>query len=178
MNTLVILAHPNLETSRVNKTWKAALEQHEDVTVHDLYATYPDFKIDVEREQQLLRSHDRIVFQFPFYWYSSPAILKEWQDLVLSYGWAYGQSGTQLHGKEFLLAVSTGGPAEAYQPDGYNRFNMEELLSPFRAMANLTGMTYLPPYIESGVRTLTDRQLELSARHLVEHVTEVHLIRK
>lgn len=178
MSTLVILVHPNLETSRVNKTWKEALEQHHDVTVHDLYATYPDFKIDVAREQQLLVSHDRIVFQFPFYWYSSPALLKEWQDVVLSYGWAYGQSGTQLHGKEFVLAVSTGGPADAYRPDGYNRFMMEELLSPFRAMANLTGMTYLPPYIESGVRTLTAEQLELSARHLVEHVTEVRLIRK
>ncbi|WP_214742103.1 NAD(P)H-dependent oxidoreductase [Exiguobacterium sp. s48] len=178
MSTLVILVHPNLETSRVNKAWKEALEQHDDVTVHDLYATYPDFKIDVAREQQLLLSHDLIVFQFPFYWYSSPALLKEWQDVVLSYGWAYGQSGTQLHGKEFVLAVSTGGPADAYRPDGYNRFTMEELLSPFRAIANLTGMTYLPPYIESGVRTLTAEQLELSARHLVEHVTEVHLIRK
>jgi glutathione-regulated potassium-efflux system ancillary protein KefG len=178
MSTLAILAHPNLEASRVNKAWKETLEQYDDVTVHDLYATYPDFKIDVAREQQLLLSHDRIVFQFPFYWYSSPALLKEWQDVVLSYGWAYGQSGTQLHGKEFVLAVSTGGPADAYRPDGYNRFMMEELLSPFRAMANLTGMTYLPPYIESGVRTLTAEQLELSARHLVEHVTEVHLIRK
>lgn len=178
MRTLVILVHPNLETSRVNKTWKTALEQHKDVTVHDLYAAYPDFRIDVAREQQLLLSHDRIVFQFPFYWYSSPALLKEWQDVVLSYGWAYGKSGTQLHGKEFILAVSTGGPADAYRPDGYNRFTMEELLSPFRAMANLTGMTYLSSYIESGVRTLTVEQLELSARHLVEHVTEVHLIRK
>lgn len=178
MSTLVILAHSNLEASRVNKAWKEALEQHDDVNVHNLYATYPDFKIDVAREQQLLLSHDRIVFQFPFYWYSSPTLLKEWQDVVLSYGWAYGQSGTKLHGKEFILAVSTGGPADAYRPDGYNRFSMEELLSPFRAMANLTGMTYLPPYIESGVRTLTAEQLALSARHLVEHVTEVHLIRK
>lgn len=177
MNTLVILAHPNLETSRVNKTWKAALEQHENVTVHDLYATYPDFQIDVERERQLLLSHDRIVFQFPFYWYSSPAILKEWQDLVLSYGWAYGQSGTQLHGKEFLLAVSTGGPAEAYQPEGYNRFNMEELLSPFHAMANLTGMTYLPPYIESGVRTLTAEELQASAELLAHHVVNVSILK-
>ncbi|WP_214826091.1 NAD(P)H-dependent oxidoreductase [Exiguobacterium algae] len=170
MSTLVILAHPNLETSRVNKTWKEVLEQLDDVTVHDLYAVYPDFNIDVEREQQLLLSHDRIVFQFPFYWYSSPAILKEWQDVVLSYGWAYGQSGTQLHGKEFLLAVSTGGPAEAYQPDGYNRFTMEELLSPFHAMANLTGMTYLPPYIEGGVRSLSDEALQASAMRLANYV--------
>lgn len=173
MSTLVILAHPNLEISRVNKTWKTALEQHEEVTVHDLYAAYPDFRINVAREQQLLLSHDRIVFQFPFYWYSSPALLKEWQDVVLSYGWAYGQSGTQLHGKEFVLAVSTGGPADAYRSDGYNRFTMEELLSPFRAMANLTGMTYLPSYIESGVRTLTVEQLRASAELLVNHVVNV-----
>ncbi|MCC9621825.1 NAD(P)H-dependent oxidoreductase [Thalassospira sp. MA62] len=175
MSTLVILAHPNLKASRVNKAWKEALEQHDEVTVHDLYATYPDFKIDVAREQQLLLSHDRIVFQFPFYWYSSPALLKEWQDVALSYGWAYGQSGTRLHGKEFVLAVSTGGPADAYRPDGYNRFTMEELLSPFRAMANLTGMTYLPPYIESGVRTLTAEQLRTSAELLANHVVNISI---
>ena len=78
-----------------------------DVTVVDEYAAYPDFKINVEHEQELIETHDRIVLQFPFYWYSSPALLKQWEDDVIKAGWAYG-GGRALEGKEFMLAVSTG----------------------------------------------------------------------
>ncbi len=106
----------------------------------------------MEREQELLLAHDRIVFQFPLYWYSSPALLKEWQDVVLTYGWAYGAEGTKLHGREFMLAISTGGPEEAYQAGGYNNYSLSELLKPFQATANLTGMRYLPVLKVQGVR--------------------------
>lgn len=97
MKTLVIVIHPNLETSVVNKTWMNRLKQEKDITVHDLYGEYPNFIIDVEKEQQLLLDHERIVFQFPMYWYSSPALLKQWEDDVLTHGWAYGTGGTKLH---------------------------------------------------------------------------------
>ena len=86
------------------------------MTIHDLYEVYPTLSIDVKREQALLLEHDVIVFQHPFYWYSCPAILKEWQDLVLEHGWAYGVGGTQLRGKITLNAITTGGPAHAYRP--------------------------------------------------------------
>ncbi|TYR81268.1 general stress protein [Priestia megaterium] len=162
MKTLVIVAHPHLERSIINKTWLKRLKE-ENVAVHDLYAAYPDFKIDVEKEQALVLGYDRIVFQFPFYWYSSPALLKEWQDVVLTYGWAYGSNGTKLHGKEFMIATSTGGPKEAYQEGGYNRYPMSELLRPFQAMANLTGMKFLPPFMLQGVRNLTDEAIAASA---------------
>ncbi|QZY88222.1 NAD(P)H-dependent oxidoreductase [Exiguobacterium acetylicum] len=168
MKTLVIVAHPDLTNSRINRTWMHAFQQQENVMVHDLYAAYPDFKIDVKREQELLMAHDRIVLQFPFFWYSSPALLKLWQDEVLAYGWAYGQAGTRLHGKELLLAFSTGGPAEAYQPSGLNRFTFDQLTTPFQAMANLTGMTFLPPYILSGVRTLSDEALAEATTSLID----------
>ncbi|MGC9931104.1 NAD(P)H-dependent oxidoreductase [Priestia aryabhattai] len=150
MKTLVILAHPNLASSRINKAWAERLKKEENVYVHDLYANYPDFKIDVEKEQELVVQFDRIVFQFPFYWYSSPALLKEWQDVVLTYGWAYGSKGTKLHGKEFIVATSTGGPAEAYQEGGYNRYPMNNLLLPFQATANLTGMKFQTPFLFQG----------------------------
>lgn len=170
MKTLVIAAHPNLSGSNVNKTWMNHLNREEDVTVHDLYSEYPDFKIDMEREQKLLLEHDRIVFQFPFYWYSSPSLLKEWQDEVLAYGWAYGSQGTKLHGKEFMLAVSTGGPEAAYQSGGYNHYSMSELFKPFQAMANLTGMRFLPAFVEHGVRMLNQEQVVESAGELIRHI--------
>ncbi|MGD7008629.1 NAD(P)H-dependent oxidoreductase [Metabacillus sp. 84] len=171
MKTLVISSHPNLEASTVNRAWKNRLSQEKDITVHDLYEAYPDFKIDVEKEQELLLKHDRIIFQFPFYWYSSPAILKEWQDVVLTYGWAYGAKGTKLHGKEFAIATSTGGPREAYQAGGYNKYSMNELLKPFEAMANLTGMKILPAFLAQGVRTMSPEQIKESADQLAAYLT-------
>ena len=89
------------------------------MTVHDLYEAYPDLDIDVAREKALLLAHDVIVWQHPFFWYSTPAILKEWQDLVLEFGWAYGPGGTALRGKLFVSAITTGGREAAYDADVY-----------------------------------------------------------
>lgn len=170
MKTLVIVAHPNLTESKINKMWVNRLHQENGITVHDLYSEYPEGKINVEREQQLLLEHDRIVFQFPFYWYSSPSLLKEWQDVVLTYGWAYGSQGTKLHGKDFILAISTGGPEDAYQAGGYNQYSMSELTKPFQATANLTGMRFLPTFTTQGVRLLTNEQIRETAEELVRHL--------
>ncbi|WP_114571325.1 NAD(P)H-dependent oxidoreductase [Exiguobacterium flavidum] len=158
MNTLVLVSHPNLNESRLNRKLLEAIP--EGVTVRDLYAIYPDGKIDAEKEQELLLSFDRIVFQFPFYWYSSPSLLKEWQDSVLTYGFAYGAEGTALRGKRFRLAVTTGGPSEAYQAEGHNRFTMDELFAPYKAMANLTGMEFEEPFLVQGAMRLTESELE------------------
>lgn len=133
-----------------------ASEGHDHVTLVDLYREYPDYRIDIEREQQRLRDHDVIVFMFPLYWYSTPSILKEWQDLVLEYGFAYGSEGTQLHGKVFLCALSAGGSAQAYRAEGYNHFSVRELLQPLEQTANLTGMRYLPPFALFASRTAVE----------------------
>ncbi|WP_317951349.1 NAD(P)H-dependent oxidoreductase, partial [Rossellomorea marisflavi] len=152
------------------KAWVKRLEEEADVTVHDLYREYPDFQIDVTREQKLVEEHDRIVLQFPFYWYSAPALMKEWIDAVLTYGWAYGSGGTQLHGKELLIATSTGSPAEAYQAGGKNHYAMSELLKPFQATSNLIGTTFLPAFIEHGVRTLDEEGVARSAERLADYI--------
>jgi glutathione-regulated potassium-efflux system ancillary protein KefG len=144
---LVLFAHPVMERSRVNKRLVDALRDLPGVTIHDLYEAYPTFAIDVAREQELLREHDVVVFQHPFYWYSTPAILKEWQDLVLEHGWAYGPGGTALRGKITLNAISTGGPEAAYRREGYNRFTVRELLAPWEQTANLCQMRFLGPYV-------------------------------
>ena len=82
----------------------------------------------------------------PFYWYSAPAIIKEWLDLVLEHDWAYGAKGTKLHGKFMMQAISTGGPEHFYKPQGKNRFEIRELLNPFNQTAYLCGMAYLEPF--------------------------------
>ncbi len=151
---LVLLAHPAHRRSRVNAALRDAARATEGVTLHDLYETYPDFLIDVDHEQALLLRHDVVVFQHPIYWYSSPAILKEWQDLVLEHGFAYGRAGTALAGKTMLSAVTAGGSAAAYGPQGLNRHAIAEFLRPFEATARLCRMRWLPPFIVHGTHLL------------------------
>ncbi len=143
---LVLFAHPAQHRSEAHVLLARVAQDVPGVTFADLYAEYPRFEIDIDREQARLAAHDVIVFQHPVYWYSTPALLKEWQDLVLEYGWAYGKDGTALRGKIFLCAVTAGGPVEAYAAQGYNRFPLRTLLSPLEQTANLCGMIYLPPF--------------------------------
>ena len=170
---LVVYAHRSPATSRVNRALVNAATALPNVTVHDLMANYGDFRIDVAREQRLLREHDAIVFQFPLHWYSTPAILKEWQDAVLSYGFAYGSGGDKLHGKKLMVATTSGGPAEAYQTSGSNHYTMGEMLRPLQATANLTGMAFQPIFTIHGVRMLDDAGLDRAARAYVERLNEL-----
>ena len=172
---LVILAHPNIEQSRINKALRDKVQDLHNVTIHELYSCYPDFKIDVAKEQSLLVASDVIVFQFPFYWYSSPALLKEWEDTVLTYGFAYGSDGTALKGKKLQIVISTGGPEDAYTPKGYNNFTITQLLTPFEQTANLCGMTYLPPFAIHGSGSISDDKLKKSAlayRDMLQSMTK------
>ncbi|MGO1243896.1 MAG: NAD(P)H-dependent oxidoreductase [Sphingobacterium sp.] len=133
MQTLVIVTHPNIENSIINKRWIQALEsQPEKYKVHQLYSAYPDGKINISAEQQLIEQHEKIIFQFPLYWYSSPPLLKQWFDQVLTYGWAYGSnSGHKASGKKFALAISAGESADAFGPSGRLKNTLEELTRPF-----------------------------------------------
>lgn len=155
---LILFAHPALEKSRINRQLIQAIRGLDAVTIHDLYEAYPTFHINVKDEQELLLAHDIIVFQHPFYWYSSPALLKEWQDLVLEYGFAYGHGGVALKGKKFLSSITTGGGEQAYQQQGHNYFSIREFLVPFEQTARLCGMEYLPPFVVHGTHQLQEPQ--------------------
>ncbi|MET8809416.1 NAD(P)H-dependent oxidoreductase [Streptomyces sp. NPDC004546] len=163
--TLVIVAHPDPDASRVTARLATAIRDLDHVTVHDIVAVYPDGRIDVPREQQLLRDHDVIVWQFPWHWYSVPGVLKSWIDQVLTYGFAYGTDGIALRGKTLRIVTSTGGPAASYTAEGFNFFTMTELMAPFRATARLTGMRLADPLVLHGARTVSDEDLALHAKH-------------
>jgi len=153
---LVLFAHPSLESSEVNGPLARATRELEHTSFVDLYAEYPDLDIDVDREQARLSAHDVIVFMHPLYWYSTPAILKEWQDLVLEHGFAYGSGATALHGKIFFSALTAGGAEAGYRADGYYHFTIRELLQPLEQMAMMCGMLYLPPFALFGARTAVE----------------------
>lgn len=160
---LILFAHPALERSRVNRRLLSAVSDLEGVTVHDLYEAYPDFEIDVPHDQALCARHDLIVLQHPFYWYSVPALLKEWMDLVLEFGWAYGPGGEALIGKEVLSVISTGGREESYCAAGGNRYTLRQFLAPIEQTARLCGMRYLPPLVIHGTHRIGALEIESAA---------------
>lgn len=178
MNILILFAHPRFEASVVQKELLSSISDLDGVAVRDLYALYPDFAIDVEAEKSALLANDLVVFQHPFYWYSIPALMKEWLDLVLEFNWAYGPRGSALRGKFVMNAVSTGGEAEAYRPQGHNRFPLEHLLSPMDQTAHLCGMGWLRPFVVYSGRRMSraERMAEIGAyRALLEDLRDGRL---
>lgn len=170
MKTVVLLFHPNFAGSRINKALEQAIAG--DYTVRHMYDLYPDFKIDVAKEQAALTEADRIVLQFPIQWYSSPALLKEWQDQVLAYGWAYGSNGQALKGKELLVAASAG--AQGYTHED-NMYTLTEVLRPFQSMAGFVGMTYLKPFTVKGTLTMSDEELAKHAKEYAEYLKQANI---
>jgi glutathione-regulated potassium-efflux system ancillary protein KefG len=167
---LFLFAHPALEKSRINARLIRDLPALPGVTFHDLYEAYPDFYIDVAHEQNLLSAHDLIILHHPMYWYSCPPLVKQWEDLVLEHGWAYGSKGKALRGKKFLHALTTGGSDEAYQTRGIHRHGIREFLLPFEQTAKLCGMIYLPPYLVHGTHRLREKDIEQFAAEYLELV--------
>ncbi|WP_179334898.1 glutathione-regulated potassium-efflux system oxidoreductase KefF [Winogradskyella costae] len=156
---LVLFSHPKFEKSRVNKALVDHIKDMEGVTFRDLYECYPSFHVDVEAEKELLKAHDIIIWHHPFYWYSCPPLMKQWIDLVLEFGWAYGPNGNALQSKTCLNVITTGGAREVYCSEGTNSFTVNQFLRPFEQTANLCGMNYLPPFAVMGTHQLTENQL-------------------
>jgi len=149
---LVISGHPDLNTSAANSlTLNRLSSEFSDIEIRKLDELYETHKIDVEAEQQALLAADTIVFQFPFYWYSVPGLMKTWIDSVLTYGFAYGSEGDKLKGKKLVLSFTMGGPEEAYCAEGFNNYTIEELIKPLVQTANLTQMELQPPVYSHGV---------------------------
>lgn len=157
---LILFAHPLFEKSMVNKTLLDYIPKSDDITIHDLYETYPEFDINVKYEQKLIEAHDIIIWQHPMYWYSCPPILKQWIDLVLEYGWAYGKSGNALRNKILFQVITTGGSKSNYSETGRDRYTIPELLEPFHQTAKVCGMEYLPPFVVHGTHNITQTECE------------------
>ncbi len=173
---IIYYAHPGQKYSHVNSRMADIAAVTKDVTFVDLYAEYPRFDIDIDREQQRLIDHDVILFQFPMFWYSTPSLIKEWEDLVLEHGFAYGHDGTQLTGKRMLLAVSAAGPEEAYASEGYQHYPIRTFLTPLEQTARLCKMDFSPPYVLYGsLQAHEDGRLEAHVagyRRLIEAIRD------
>lgn len=172
MKTIIILAHPNFDHSYVNKSWLESLaKSNPEVTVHNLYKIYPDWKIDVAAEQALLLKYDRIIFQYPLQWYNMPPLLKKWLDEVFLQGWAYGQGGENLSGKELGVATSTAGISDVYTEAGFG--TIEQLLKPMASTAKFVGGKYIGQHAFIGAYTPdAAERLQADQQKYVEFVTK------
>ncbi|WP_164417369.1 NAD(P)H-dependent oxidoreductase [Streptomyces salinarius] len=131
---------------------------------------------DVAAEQEKLLWADTVIFQFPLWWYTMPAILKGWVDRVFTYRFAYGVGvhddtrygerfgeGT-LRGRRAILSVTVGGPESHYTDRGING-PIEDLLFPIHhGILYYPGLEVLPPFVLHGADRLTEGGFEDAAK--------------
>lgn len=153
MKTFIVVIHPNIDDSVVNKRWVEELRKFpEKYVIHELHTTYANEKIDVLAEQALIEKYDKIVFQFPFYWFNCPPLLKKWLDEVLIYGWAFGsKSGYKVESKKVALAISLGADQGDYTSSNVFKYSLEELTRSFELTFNYVKADYRPLFAQYGV---------------------------
>lgn len=147
---LVYYAHPGHKFSHANSVMSEVAKSIDDISFVDLYATYPRHLINIDAEQERLLAHDVILFQCPVFWYSTPSLVKEWIDLVLEHGFAYGTDGDKLAGKTMMFALTAAGSSDAYSAEGYQRYPLRTFLTPLEQTAHLCEMRFAAPYVLFG----------------------------
>ncbi|WP_294907897.1 glutathione-regulated potassium-efflux system oxidoreductase KefF [Tatumella sp. UBA2305] len=158
---LIIYAHPYPGYSHANRFMLEQVRDLPYVKIHSLYDNYPDFAIDIAREQQLLSEASLVILQHPMQWYSMPPLLKLWLDKVLTHGWAYGHNGRQLKGKSLMWAVTTGGNLNHFSLGDHPGFGV--LTQPIQATALYCGMKWLPPFTVHNAFISDDNDLKQQA---------------
>lgn len=164
MKTLIILSHSSFESSVVNKALAEAAGSVKNVTIRHLERMYGHDaeKINVEEEQAALLAADKIIFQFPVYWFNMPPMLKAYMDRVFLHGWAYGTGGDKVKGKILQAAVSTGAPKEAYDNP-----SVSDVFLMLSASAGYMGMKYAEPFATYGCQGMFSEQLAENVKSYV-----------
>ena len=160
MTTVLLLAHPDFGASRANRALLDGLAGLPDLAAAELYALYPDGRIDFAVERERLLRADRLVLQFPLYWYSTPSLLKQWEDTVLTpIFYTEPDVAALTAGLPVFAATTTGGPPASYEPPGPAMMTIDELFAPLRATARKCGWLWQKPFAVHDVRNLDDAAL-------------------
>ncbi|MDP9956017.1 putative NADPH-quinone reductase [Epilithonimonas hungarica] len=166
---LVILAHPTFDRSLANKSIIEELKSSNiDVEIRNIRNLYPDYNIDVKAEQEALLRHKTIIFQYPFYWYGMPGILKLWFDVVFEYQFAYGSKGDKLKDKNFVPSFTVGSAQSSYTALGFQHFRVYEFCKHLEQTAYHTQMNYIDPiyfYGTSLAAGYTGDEIKANAKH-------------
>ncbi len=177
---LIILGHPTFEKSFANKTIIEELKKSDlDIEIRDIQKLYPDYNIDIKAEQEALLKHKTIIFQYPFYWYNMPAILKHWFDTVLTYKFAYGTNGDKLKNKNFIPSFTVGAPEKEYRTLREHHFRLNEFCKNMEQTAYYTQMNYIDPVYFHGtslVAGYTEEEVKTKAKKHSQRL--IHLVEK
>ncbi len=160
---VTLFAHPQMRHSRVHKKLLKIQVDHPQVIVRDLYELYPDFIINVEQEQKILRMSDILIWEFPIHWYSTPAILKEWIDTVFTLDFAYGPRGQELRGKYLWPVISCGGAIDSYTESGGNKYSLNTFLLPLVQTAKYCGLNVFEPFVIYHANYISEEEIEKKA---------------
>lgn len=174
--TLILLAHDNLDESVMNQQFKDSLEKEEHIVYKNLKSLYPDYNIDVVKEQEELAQYSKVVFQFPMYWYSAPSILKAWVDSVYSYGFAYeindaGEfQALALRDKSFQMIVTMGAREDAFE--GNDRLSVKECLNSYSYTAKMLGMNEDEALLFYGASygNISQEQIQMSVQKIKDNL--------
>ena len=174
-DVLVLVAHPDIARSRVNRALvaQARLLPPDAVEVRDLYALYPDFVIDIPAEQAALAAARTVVWVHPVQWYSMPALMKLWLDDVLAFGWAYGPGGRALRGKCLWVVASTGGVEASYRDMGASEPPYERFMPMYRQTAEMVGMRFLDPLVFHGAHRADTHAVHAHAHAVAQRLVEL-----
>lgn len=168
-NTLLMLFHPDLAQSRVNSSLAAAAMEISGVEVVE----YQHHEIDIAAECERLLAADRIVWQFPLQWYSTPPQLKSWQDRVLTtLFYLQPQLGQQLAGKPLLVVATAGNDQTAYHAAGDNLFPLTTLLNPLQATANRCALRWEEPFLVYRANRLSEEDLTQQAQRYQQRLRQ------
>ncbi|SEN76292.1 Putative NADPH-quinone reductase (modulator of drug activity B) [Sphingomonas gellani] len=149
MRTTILLFHPAFARSKANRALADAAVATGDVDLVVMDALYPSGELDVEAEVGRLLSVERLVLQFPVQWYSTPPLLKAWQDTVLTrmYYVNAATEGERLRDLPVMVAATAGNDPSAYAADGVNLFPLPDLLRPLQATAHRCFWRWHEPFL-------------------------------
>jgi glutathione-regulated potassium-efflux system ancillary protein KefF len=169
---VVVFAHPYPRHSRACAVLLRAIADLPGLEVRSLYDRYPDFDIDAAAERSALEPARLVVWMHPLYWYTAPALLKLWLEQVLVKGWAYGEGGTALAGKDCLWVATTGADAPAYSTTGKHAHAFDAFVPVMEQTARFCGMNWLDPFVVHGAHVVAEQELVDAGARLRRRVQE------
>lgn len=168
----IFLAHPDFDNSVINKHLANSIKKNEEFCVHSLDKNRNNGYYDENAERLLLQESKSIVWQFPIYWYNSPASLRDWQDQILSP--IVYSANNFLKGKPVRVIFTAGAGEKEYSHEGLNRFTAEEMLRPFEMTANAAGMIWKKPLGFYGCSPdMTKEALEKVAKEYIQSLDKL-----
>jgi NAD(P)H dehydrogenase (quinone) len=136
------------------------------------------FAEDVAQEMEKVLWCDTLIFSFPLWWFSVPAILKGWVDRVMAMGFSYGagkgvyDNGT-FKDKSAFLTFTTGGPLQAYGETGKNG-QLETILFPIHhGVFYFNGFTVYPPFISYSPARISDEERQQELNRYKKYLSEI-----